>query len=264
MALLENRFRRQKKRHGPLGIPFGPVRSALAEFNPVIRERPKIFAQDLGFAEKIDGIAEKTHDKRAPRMPRESKRVYAHRGGDVEYCLTCIGENHLPKAITLLGEAIKGSGGPRAEKVSEAMGEIAAAEDHAKPYPSDEVRELAEELRSIRKSLWPAKVKGDTKAAESALMKLKAMDRRIVGLLGASGVELDTSDLERASDLLKAGDGAEAKKWIDKHLKKEECSICRDELREAKRLISKKEYGAAQDMIDEIIGAYREIQSEVQ
>ena len=56
----------------------------------------------------------------------------------------------------------------------------------------------------------------------------------------------------------------EAKKWIDKHLKKEECSICRDELREAKRLISKKKYGTAQDMINEIIRAYREIQSEVQ
>lgn len=262
MALLENRFRRQKKRQGPLGIPFGPVRSALAEFNPVIRERPKIFAQDPGFAEKTDDIAEMTHEKRIPRMPRESEKLRTHQGRDVEACLKCIGENHLPKAITFLGEAIKGSGGPRTEKISEAMGEIAAAEDHAKPYPSDEVRELAEELRNIRKSLWPARVKGDIKAAESALLKLKATDKKLTELLGASevGTFQNISELERASDFLKARNGAEAKKLIDKHLKKEECSICRRELKEAKHLISKKKYEVAREKIIEIIEAYKEIQ----
>ena len=209
--------------------------------------------------EKTDGTAKRIHKKRAPKISRELEEPHT-----VESCLRCVAENHLPKAITFLGEAIKGSKGTRAEKVSEAMGEIAAAEDHTRPYPSEEVREIAEELRDIRKSLWSAKVEGDTKAAESAFTKLKAMDRRIVGLLGAPDAEavFDTSELERASDLLRSGDVAGAKKWIDKHLKKEECSICRDELREAKRLISKKKYGAAQDMIDEIIRAYKELKQE--
>lgn len=255
MALLENRFRRQEKRKGPLGIPYGPLRATLADFNPIIRERPKIFDQDLESAEKIDDIPERTHEKRAPRAPLDSK------DRDVEACLKCIGENHLPKAITLLGEAIKGSGGPRTEKVSEAMGEIAAAEDHAKPYPSDEVRELAEELRNIRKSLWSARVKNDIKTVESALLRLKAADRKITELLGVSraGASPNISELERASDLLRVGDAAGAKKWINKYLKKEECSICRHDLKEAKHLISKGEHEAAQEKIVEIIEAYKEI-----
>lgn len=254
--ILEDLLGRQKKRKGILGIPYGPARSALAGFKPIIPERPKVFSQDTEFVEKTGGTGKKVYDKRAPRMPREPEEPHT-----VESCLKCIAENHLPKAITFLGEAIKGPGGTRTEKVSEAMGEIAAAEDHAKPYPSGEVREVAEELREIRKSLWSAKVKGDTKAAESALTKLKAMDRRIVELLGTSAKEIDTGDLERASDLLRAGDATEARKWVDMHLTKEGCSICRDELKEAKRLMSRGEHGAAKDMIDEIIGAYREIQS---
>lgn len=258
--LLEDLFRKKdEKKKGPIGLSLGPVRSRLADFKPIIPERPKIFSQDAEFVEKTGGTAKRAHDKRAPRVPREPEEPHT-----VESCLKCIAENHLPKAITFLGESIKGSGGTRAEKVSEAMGEIAAAEDHAKPYPSGEVREVAEELRDIRKSLWAAKVKGDTKAAESALTKLKAMDRRIVELLGTSAKEIDTSDLERASDFLRAGDATEARKWVDMHLTKEGCSICRDELKEAKRLMSRGKHGAAKDMIDEIIGAYREIQSEVQ
>ncbi len=46
MPNLFNLFGKRGERKGPLGIPLGPVRSALADFTPLL-ERPKIFTQEL-------------------------------------------------------------------------------------------------------------------------------------------------------------------------------------------------------------------------
>lgn len=199
-------------------------------------------------AKRYGEIAEQMRGSpRSVQAPKEEPRAQGE--SEVEYCLKCIGENHLPKAITLLGEALKGSEGPRADKVSEAMGEIAAAEDHAKPPPNDEVRKLAEELRDIRKSLWPARSEGDTSTAESALSRLKAANRKLTELLGTPEVEsaeretlghldkfMETGDatnleearksagrtgcdacvkyIQAAADALKEGNKEEANEWV--------------------------------------------------